>query len=764
MKKILPLATLLILAYAVIFLLYGKVLLNPSSYLMEDSYDGLKNYYTFAYYLKHDAGDLIFDGFLHPYGEHIVFTDNHPILAVFLKWVDNTIYPVGEHGVAIINLAVYLSIGVCALFVYLILLKLRVKPWFAVIMALLITFLSPQIIRSFAHYSLSYTFFIPMVWYFLLQYEDQKRKWLWGVLLFGSCAVMGLIHLYYLLMSTLFILAYVFIKSIANFKTIKKDWKGSGILALIGVLPLISILVLVGMTNPYTDRISEPYGFFHYYTRFEGVFFPVYSPFKDIFHAFIKYKDPNGESWASVGTLGFLVLVLTVARVCYFVLKGQFKRIWKFTTNKNLNIFLWSSILVLLFSAALPFRLELQWVVDYFPKLKQFRSLGRLAWVFYYVFAVYMAYFFHLVYQRLRHKQLYGIAISFVVIFGLVWGLEAYINATQVGRLVADQPMFRPNTVFKEAPTYIDSLAAKGYPVDNFQAILPIPYFQIGSEKLSIWRDATTFKETIKLSYHTGLPIFSVHGSRTSVSNALKNAQLLSTPYIEKEILKDLSDEPILICYHNPPLYRGEDEQYVLSLADSIYAQGEFTFYELTKEDLSPIFDKIKANRPDSLYTASYEGQPYQSTDSSFIVFDRFDHHQAPATLRGEGAMYSDTLSYVLFDDHIPYDSTYTNMELSVWIYMDTIANAPNLYYQQIAPSGMGVTWRKANASHQTDIFGNWVKITMLFDNNTNNRHYFHIRDAKRIIIDDFLIRPVDIDVYWQGDSGGFIFNNYEIF
>jgi hypothetical protein len=45
--------------------------------------DGMKNYFTFLYHVKHDSTYWKFEGMNYPFGENIVFTDNQPIMGGF---------------------------------------------------------------------------------------------------------------------------------------------------------------------------------------------------------------------------------------------------------------------------------------------------------------------------------------------------------------------------------------------------------------------------------------------------------------------------------------------------------------------------------------------------------------------------------------------------------------------------------------------------------------------------------------------------------
>ena len=75
-------AVLLVIAL-LMAVLFGPVFWHPGRYLFSTIEDGLKNYYTAIWYVHHDAG-WWFTGMNYPFGEHVVFTDNQPLLSFVL--------------------------------------------------------------------------------------------------------------------------------------------------------------------------------------------------------------------------------------------------------------------------------------------------------------------------------------------------------------------------------------------------------------------------------------------------------------------------------------------------------------------------------------------------------------------------------------------------------------------------------------------------------------------------------------------------------
>ena len=78
----------LLLATAVLLILYGPYVLHPNAYLFAAGGDGLKNYYSAAYYVKYDAGGIL-SGMNYPYGEVVTFADGQLGLTFILYWLQS---------------------------------------------------------------------------------------------------------------------------------------------------------------------------------------------------------------------------------------------------------------------------------------------------------------------------------------------------------------------------------------------------------------------------------------------------------------------------------------------------------------------------------------------------------------------------------------------------------------------------------------------------------------------------------------------------
>ncbi len=80
------LVIVMVLASLLIWANHGTWLRSPNEVMFAKSSDGLKNYMTTAWFVQHDSSYVHFGGMAYPFGDHVLFTDNQPILCVAIKW------------------------------------------------------------------------------------------------------------------------------------------------------------------------------------------------------------------------------------------------------------------------------------------------------------------------------------------------------------------------------------------------------------------------------------------------------------------------------------------------------------------------------------------------------------------------------------------------------------------------------------------------------------------------------------------------------
>lgn len=479
-----------IITTLLVSLFYGPELSHPNKYFFGSQEDGIKNYYTIAYHQEYDTSFNHFGGMSYPYGEHIVFTDGQPILSAIL-WLFPSL---SGYTVGIINLLMLLGIGISAWILCKLFIRMHLTRGASLFAASAIAMMSPQLLRFIGHYALAYSFLIPWIIYtayIFMQRPSWKRSF-WAFL--AMAFAIGL-HLYYFLIGGAFVLCFYLIE---NLRQRKINFLKLGLHTSVQVLlPFILYMLWLKVTDHVADRPDAPYGMLEYMANWEGVFFPAYLFADSAFFKFLGVRPISFEAMAYAGIpAGIFFVYFLLSRVKLFKKENR--------TFDVGNSVLLAGFLVFLFAATFPFATQITWVNEHVGPLKQFRSLGRLSWVFFYALNIFL--FYRLASKR-RNVGMVLSAIAIVILFfeGLLFNNTL---SQQVGHerkdILAGKEVFQKDEV-----------------------ILPLPFFHIGSENLGTPIPKNYMAEaTMELSLNSGHPTFATVLSRVSISQSIEQLEM----------------------------------------------------------------------------------------------------------------------------------------------------------------------------------------------------------------------------------------------
>lgn len=475
-------------SFCCLVVFFHRTILHPYNFLNKES-DSLKNYFTLEYYLKYSEKLLWFDGMNYPFGEHISFTDAQPLLAWILYYLKDF---TEVNSIFTINTLILISIFITPLILFKTFELLGYKSWEFIFFSILITYMSPQIIRFLGHYSLSYIFYIPLNLYLLVRYTHfPNKRYLAGlglIILFS-----GLIHPYYTFISATIFTSFFFSAIIGS-----KYKKESLHLLVTTILTSIICKSLIDLTDPVLDRTTSPYGLFSYSANLYQTFLPLGLKLHPL-----NFLPNIRTEFESTNFLGFGAIIGLIIGIKKYKLKpiGSFEHIW-----------LICSLITFVISLDLPFHLLnsidvslLEWL----GPLRQFRSLGRLGWIFYYMGTIYG---FSQLYNWMSNKK----PVIKLSIFALLLLDMVFINLSYSVDLSRENECFgSPNIGMLNTISLSD-----------FDAILPLPYYHVGSENFVIENDPALYQHTLKLAINSGIPLASVQLSRTSVQQSFANVKL----------------------------------------------------------------------------------------------------------------------------------------------------------------------------------------------------------------------------------------------
>ena len=471
---------------------------HPNSFLLGDMVDGLKNYYTPLYHVYFDDGLSRFQGMNYPYGEQIVFADAQPLLSNLIK-LFSSFWDIRPFTVGILNFFMFLSIPIGALLLFLSFIRVNVNQNVALIGSVFISLLTPQLYRFGGHFALSYSFVIPL---FIWLYLRSKSSWLPKHSVWIGIAIWLLagIHMYYFALGAFLFLAIRLIELITN--QLMSFKKATIQIGLEVVMPFVLLQAWFFSTDIVTDRPNNPYGFLEYCSHWQSVFLPIG---KNYVHIFQSVFEIEPHSWEGLAYVGLPVAVFSFGAIVNLVLSRFKSKL--FTEFGAIGI---ASVLLLFFSFGAPFIWNLEWLVEYTGPLKQFRGIGRFAWVFFFVGSFLFFVWFDRV-LRFKNQTFRTIGISVIC---LVYAAEIYAHQTKV--------------VYQKNDSKFLAQGINTATNNEFEAIIPIPFFHTGSE--NIWVNEEGSKILIfvfKSSLEKGLPIIGVQMSRTSLTQTIETLKLV---------------------------------------------------------------------------------------------------------------------------------------------------------------------------------------------------------------------------------------------
>ncbi len=715
MSKLLWIVFVLALPAIIISNHFTKIFECPSCYLFEDTGDGLKNYYTLAYYVQHDDG-WTFSGMNYPYGENIIYTDNQPILALTLRWIDQHIIDMDRHVIGTLNLLLLLSLYLAVLITYALLRRWSVGRVWAFATASCIIFLSPQLWRFHGHYALAYVAFLPLL-FLMMDYlvRNEKKKILWAGLISLLVIIMSLTHMYFLLLSLVVLGGYTVFwwwYHRRNKPVLKKILP---LLAAAIIIPAICLVTIKSVTDDVTDRPIEPWGIDSHTVTFETTFFPFIPPMDKMWTEILKREKPIFERIAYTGMIGLLMLPVIV-----FFLFSRNKEDHDMDTH--VKTFLGAAIVSWLMAAGVIYQNGFKFLWEAIPLLKQFRGLGRFGIPFYYLYTLVCSYLLWQFYTKLKSRDLSAIGTYILFAALLIWSFESWLNIKAVAA-----PVFHQNKYLSDAKDdYVPLLNAAGYQPEQFQAMLQLPIVAIGSETMGVARGFWTLREGIHASFETGLPMIDFAMSRTSVSQGMDMIELISSPYQEKKRAKLLDDRPILLVCEEEFVLPGERRW--IDQAQKIGTYQSMTLYSLA----ASVF-KTQIQFADS------------NTHSCNAIFDGFENFQSDTTMTGNGSVRITRVPQSIWS-YTDTSSIAKTWKVSFWSHIDNLkGNMPVPRIMETNPEG---TITQNSGLHRESIlwseaYGQWIEVTFPLTTNGKGYTYNLFIDNAGPVIDNLIVLPV---------------------
>ncbi|MEO0473116.1 MAG: hypothetical protein AAF206_26110, partial [Bacteroidota bacterium] len=472
----------------------------------------------------------------------------------------------------------------------------------------------------------------------------------------------------------------------------------------------------------------------------------------------------NPEGWAYIGLSTIVVGLIVLGRIILARAKKQPVRGPDFPVQSQWAF--WASLLVLLFAFGMPFKLYAP-SIDLFPLVKSFRATGRFAWPFFYIATTLgMVWVYHWGKKCWDKKK----TLAAMVIW-TVFPLFMMVEAIPYHRDMSQQINQSPNYFSQKRLNPDQQVLLSGINPNDYQAILPLPYYHQGSESyLNILHNGIV-RESMVMAYHSGIPLISGVLARTSIPESKQLAQIVTPNFYPKPIAAKFTDpRPILILKSDEvPLTEWEQRIFdrAESLAQAVHLElAAILVKDLFKDEIGR--ENVKYTGRRKAYELFWDGQYWRSDSLGWVLRQNFDDLEGEISYQGNGAYNSMKYGYHLLAE-IPADSfpAHETYHLSVWMH-NGVQDALNMYFrlliQEIDPAG-GVARQSTVFPDRAEVIdGNWSMVESVFPK-PQAGHLLRVvclgQEGKKtpFAADELLIRSVGTDVY-QGAGPGVLWKN----
>ena len=730
---------------------FSALLKTPNTLLFSSGGDGLKNYMTPMLHVKNDHSYNHFDGMNYPYGEHVLFTDNQPLVSNILRFIQNNITDISQHTVGVLNILMLLSLFFSGIILYVFFRRLSLPHWYSLIAAISVAWLSPQIARFCGHYALSYEVILLLLLYFLMRFED--RTWKWSMAIFSLVLFAPMLHFYYFGISAIFLSIYYFIKVIKDKSTFlfySKHW------AIQVIVPFIFLnFIWLKIGNGVTDRPDSPYGFLHYVTVWEGTFFNPGSWFYTFIDTYL-IKIRAVSEFESINYIGFAGFLFVLVRVISWIFTRKVTMLEDdsdLPEGNFLRTAFWASVILYLFSTGLPFKIpQLEFLLDYTGPLKQFRGLGRFSWLFFLVVNIIAFYEIYNWGKRINNVEFRRI---FWLIFLIIAAREGLGNANRVGK---------PQSLYT-------SLESIGEPKENwipyldtakYQAILPLPYFHTGAEYLGLDLNGDIFARNLFASYYSGMPSLGVMMSRTSWQQTLGSFPLGKPLYRVPPVLNNLPNQKPLLALVDKNWLQNAEHDYtiLLSKGKKLHENAALVLYELPLDAYAKAIEEKKQGVMQEANNVMLLRRGNLLTKDSIenFVYKTFNENETPVRYQGNGAfLLENDKKITIFKGQMPNQKD-GNYRLQFWLNLEQGKSVRHDFYiKEISKNGEEISRLEHGVIHNiVGIDGNWILVQVPFEKKQVDSEiefilFNDLPKSSTVYIDELMIYPENVIIYQTG-------------
>lgn len=523
------------------------------------------------------------------------------------------------------------------------------------------------------------------------------------------------------------------------------------------VVPVIIFKLFTNLTDTHVNRDPNPSGFFTSYGNWRSIFTPYMSPYNKFYRDVLGIDHVNWETSAYIGLGMIILLIFLIISIVVYRKKVQWKA-WLNYKNDSV-IFLFSSLLMVLLAFCIPFKYE--WVkpiLEILTPLKQFRSLGRFAWVFYYVFTIYLVMLLSKLIATYKYKW---IPVSLFVLAMGFQAHEAYdIQSSRALKMSKQKNIFLEEHLYPKQKKLISHLNQEGY-----DAFMLLPITHLSSEVVYLMGNQKSEFDSEWISYHTGLPMVNSATARMSLDEAFKINNLFGPKYIQKPYLDDIKEFKVAIVYDK--LNIPEDQ---LDFVKNVKEKDSIGNFIIIQHHDSIFHDKgrlklIKENA--SLAQYKLQGGFNSKIKPNYFYFNSFeeDSNSVNQGFYDERSRLGEKHEWNKIFDLSAKEIPDGDYKFSFWYSLKVDKPAVKGLLVEVFKNGKS-KWRdNALLSNSTHIVENWcnAELDLKVTDSTDYYSFFIICGGNHndYNIDAVMIRPVNTDVFKYVEVNGREYLNY---
>jgi hypothetical protein len=632
------------------YFFFGPYLWKPNDMMMAFGGDALVLYYNTVYHACYGNGVQL-ENMNYPFGELIFMTDAQGMLSLFLMGLSKLGVNTCDCAVGFIHVLNHYSILPATIFMYYILVSLKVDKAIALIFSVLIIFLSPQMLRFTAHYGLSYLFVIPMVILFCIRKYNlskfEKRDAIFFIVL--MCITFNNPYLGFI--GAMFGIVFGGLVIIKNITAASNVRKSGFIIFMLCALSLIVPYLAINGLDVVEDRIKLQWGFTSYASSFKGSFYPHNTMMNNILSYF--GSDIQPVEFEAIQYIGFATII---AIIIYILVLISRKWIIKLGVLELPYIFL-SALILYLYSSNV--NIVGKSIVDFVEQklgfLLMFKASGRIGWPFYFALTIFGVLVLDRIFKKTKEfmpRASYLLLLPFAVI----WMLEINMYTKP-----SYENVYHAN-FFSSAKRYEfkNKLEKAGFKPEEYQALLCVPKTQFWSDKFLSYNLWTTHFYATMISLTYEIPMANALLSRPGTSQNANGVQLLSNPLIVREapiFYPDKRDILIVLGKEHPDLSIGE--QFVIDQGTKVYEDEGMVLYKFP-------FHKF-FNNP---YLEDAHENFKNESVSPPLYHIGYDENKMDETFYGEGSLKLGQGNHEIMDHRFENEKD-TVLSFAIWTKID---------------------------------------------------------------------------------------------